>query len=69
MAPNILVKNETLLEISVMEVIYHSLVACAELIHSYIPKVIDLHNYSPANSTTQKLYNWNTLNCNIMITR
>lgn len=26
-----------------------------------MPKLIDLHNYSPANSTAQKLYNWNTL--------
>ncbi|KAJ3276621.1 Sperm flagellar protein 1 [Terramyces sp. JEL0728] len=37
-------------------------VACAELIHHFIPKIVDLHNYSPANSMSQKLYNWNTLN-------
>jgi hypothetical protein len=38
-------------------------VACAELIHHYIPKIVDLHNYSAANSVSQKLYNWNTLHC------
>ncbi|KAJ3310150.1 Ankyrin repeat and zinc finger domain-containing protein 1 [Boothiomyces sp. JEL0838] len=37
-------------------------VACAELIHHFLPKLVDLHNYSPANSLSQKLYNWNTLN-------
>ncbi|KAI8897029.1 hypothetical protein BC833DRAFT_595268 [Globomyces pollinis-pini] len=37
-------------------------VACAELIHHFIPKLVELHNYSSANSVSQKLYNWNTLN-------
>jgi hypothetical protein len=39
-------------------------VACAELIHHFLPKIIELHNYSTAHSVNQKLYNWNTLNCN-----
>jgi hypothetical protein len=38
-------------------------VACAELLHHYVPKMVDIHNYSPAHSISHKLYNWNTLNC------
>ena len=34
----------------------------AELIKHYFPKMIDIHNYSAANSVQQKLYNWETLN-------
>mmetsp|Transcript_904 Transcript_904/g.2104 ORF Transcript_904/g.2104 Transcript_904/m.2104 type:complete len:241 (+) Transcript_904:344-1066(+) len=33
----------------------------AEVIMHYHPKLIDLHNYSPANGLTQKMYNWETL--------
>jgi CH-like domain in sperm protein len=40
------------------------LVACAEVIRYCIPRLVDIHNYSPANSVSQKLYNWNTLNRN-----
>lgn len=40
------------------------LVACAELINNFLPKIVDLHNYSPANSISQKIYNWHTLNSN-----
>ncbi|KAI8821725.1 DUF1042-domain-containing protein [Fimicolochytrium jonesii] len=36
-------------------------VATAEVIHHYIPKLVDLHNYPPANGVKQKLYNWATL--------
>lgn len=34
----------------------------AEIIHHLLPKYIELHNYSQANSTKEKYYNWNTLN-------
>ena len=34
----------------------------AEIVHHYYPRIIDLHNYSSSNSTSQKLYNFNTLN-------
>ncbi|KAI8811727.1 hypothetical protein BJ742DRAFT_706288 [Cladochytrium replicatum] len=37
-------------------------VAAAEVVRHYLPKLVDLHNYSSANSVGQKLYNWNTLN-------
>lgn len=36
-------------------------VACAEVIKHYMPKLVEIHNYSPANGIAQKLYNWNTL--------
>ncbi|KAJ3032382.1 Sperm flagellar protein 1, partial [Rhizophlyctis rosea] len=36
-------------------------VATAEIIRHFIPKLVDLHNYPPANAVAQKLYNWNTL--------
>lgn len=34
----------------------------AELVKHFFPKMVELHNYSTANSVTHKLYNWNTLN-------
>ncbi|KAF5839685.1 hypothetical protein DUNSADRAFT_236 [Dunaliella salina] len=34
----------------------------AEVVAYYFPKLVDLHNYSAANNTTQKMYNWNTMN-------
>lgn len=34
----------------------------AEVVAFYFPKLVQMHNYSPANSAKQKLYNWNTLN-------
>ncbi|KAJ3415173.1 Sperm flagellar protein 1 [Chytridiales sp. JEL 0842] len=37
-------------------------VAAAEVVHHFTPKLVELHNYSPANAVSQKLYNWNTLN-------
>ncbi|GBG34270.1 Sperm flagellar protein 1 [Hondaea fermentalgiana] len=33
----------------------------AEVIQHYHPKLIDIHNYSPANSLGQKMYNWETM--------
>lgn len=34
----------------------------AEVVAFYFPKLVQMHNYSPANSAKQKLYNWTTLN-------
>lgn len=34
----------------------------AEIIHHYFPKLVELHNYSPAHNSVQKMYNWGTLN-------
>jgi len=34
----------------------------AEVVKHFIPKLVDLHNYIPANSAQQKLSNWNLLN-------
>lgn len=39
-------------------------VLMAEICHHFFPKLVQLHNYSSASSTAQKLYNWNTLNRN-----
>ena len=30
----------------------------AEIIHHYFPRLVELHNYSPASSTKQKASNW-----------
>ncbi|XP_022540382.1 sperm flagellar protein 1 isoform X2 [Astyanax mexicanus] len=37
-------------------------VMIAEVVKHFYPKLVDLHNYTPAHSTQQKLSNWNTLN-------
>uniref|UniRef100_A0A8C6TXN9 Zgc:66426 n=1 Tax=Neogobius melanostomus TaxID=47308 RepID=A0A8C6TXN9_9GOBI len=37
-------------------------VMAAEVVKCYFPKLVDLHNYVPANSTAQKLSNWDLLN-------
>ncbi|XP_075999202.1 sperm flagellar protein 1-like isoform X1 [Genypterus blacodes] len=34
----------------------------AEVVKYFFPKLVDMHNYSPANSTQDKLDNWNLLN-------
>eukprot|EP01139_Manchomonas_bermudensis_P025139 Amastigsp_a844434_371.p1 type:complete len:233 gc:universal Amastigsp_a844434_371:121-819(+) len=38
----------------------------AELVHHYFPKLVELHNYSAAHATQQKLYNWKTLNQKVL---
>ena len=40
-------------------------VLVAEVCHHYFPRLVDLHNYPPANSMQQKLYNWDTLNSRV----
>ncbi|XP_028279259.1 sperm flagellar protein 1 [Parambassis ranga] len=37
-------------------------VMAAEVVKYFFPKMVDLHNYIPANSTQQKLSNWSVLN-------
>jgi len=38
----------------------------AEIVHNHFPKLVEIHNYSAANSHTQKMYNWNTLNQKVL---
>ena len=37
-------------------------VLVAEIVHHEQPRLVELHNYSSANSIPQKMYNWSTLN-------
>eukprot|EP00936_MAST-01D_sp_MAST-1D-sp1_P002628 g2628.t1 len=37
-------------------------VLVAEMVAHYFPRLVELHNYSSANSAQQKAYNWATLN-------
>ena len=41
-------------------------VLIAEVLHQYFPRLVELHNYSAANSSTQKQYNWATLNKKVL---
>ena len=41
-------------------------VLLAEIVKHFLPKLIDLHNYSQAHSVAQKSYNWNTLNVKVL---
>ncbi|XP_028404283.1 sperm flagellar protein 1-like [Dendronephthya gigantea] len=36
-------------------------VLVAEIVHNFIPKLVEIHNYSGANSISQKKDNWGTL--------
>jgi len=36
-------------------------VMVAELLQHFLPKLVDMHNYSPANSSSQKMNNWGVL--------
>lgn len=38
----------------------------AEVVNHYFPKLVEMHNYSAANSVRQKLYNWSTLNQKVL---
>lgn len=37
-------------------------ILAAEVVAFYFPKLVQMHNYSAANSIKQKQYNWSTLN-------
>ena len=41
-------------------------VLMAEVVHYFIPKIVELHNYNLAHSSKNKWYNWNTLNQKVM---
>jgi hypothetical protein len=38
------------------------LVMAAEIVKNFIPKIVEVHNYSAASSLKQKRTNWNTFN-------
>ena len=40
-------------------------VCVAEVVKHFFPKLVELHNYSSANSVSQKIANWNTLNTRV----
>lgn len=42
--------------------LFPSEVLTAEIVHHFLPHLVELHNYSPANSSLQKMENWKTLN-------
>ena len=37
-------------------------VLAAEVVHHFLPQMVELHNFSPANASQQKVENWRTLN-------
>ena len=37
-------------------------VLVAEIVNHFLPHLIEIHNYSGANSAQKKKYNWETLN-------
>lgn len=45
-----------------MIAVFDCIVMAAEVVKHFIPRLVELHNYTPANSTRQKLENWRTLN-------
>ena len=38
----------------------------AEVVAAYFPNLVELHNYTPANSMKQKMYNFDTLNTRVL---
>ena len=42
-------------------------VLAAEVVSHFIPRLVELHNYTPASSTTQKITNWQTLNRKVLV--
>lgn len=38
----------------------------AEVVAAYFPHLVDLHNFTPANSMKQKVYNFDTLNTRVL---
>jgi hypothetical protein len=41
-------------------------VMLAEVVAAYFPALVELHNYGPANSIKQKIYNFETLNTRVL---
>lgn len=42
-------------------------VMAAEVVKYFFPKLVELHNYTPANSIQQKLSNWGALNRQVCV--
>lgn len=42
-------------------------VMMAETVAHFLPKLVEIHNYIPAHSLSQKSANWNTLNSNSLL--
>ncbi|KAL3268768.1 hypothetical protein HHI36_007868 [Cryptolaemus montrouzieri] len=42
-------------------------VPLAEILKQHYPKLVELHNYTPTNSFSSKLANWETLNRKVMV--
>ena len=42
-------------------------VLAAEVVTNFIPRLVEIHNYTPASNTTQKLANWQLLNRKVLI--
>ena len=40
--------------------------ACAEIIYSVFPKLVDIHNYNEASSVAARASNWNLLNKKVL---
>jgi len=38
----------------------------AEVVNGFFPRLVEMHNFSAANSATTKMYNWNTLNQKVL---
>ena len=51
-----------------MIVVFDYTVMAAEVVKHFIPRLVELHNYTPANSTRQKLENWRTLSSEYIFT-
>lgn len=41
-------------------------VMLAEVVHAYFPALVEVHNYTPAHSVKQKIYNFETLNQRVL---
>lgn len=62
-------QRKTLQETLVTEVNQHEFqfaVLAAEVIQHFIPKLVQLHNYSPANGRSQKICNWSALSRKVL---
>merc|ERR1719498_1006240 len=38
----------------------------AEVVNAFFPRLVEMHNFSAANSASTKMYNWNTLNQKVL---
>lgn len=57
------ISSHLILMVMIMIII---LVPVVEILKYHFPKLVELHNYSPANSFVHKLNNWDTLNKKVL---